>query len=433
MVCGMRALAHDLRVAMQPSRVLLVGLAEELHHLLLRRLVRVREAAGVLHRVLSQDVEVLGLGPQRLDVWRDVEPLVQALDGVQHRLHGLVLVLADLGEAHGMCDVDEELRHVLGIVRLHNGEKHRIADAMGCVVEAPELVSHGVHVAQAGGVEGHAREELRVGHHVPGLHVFAVLHCLRQVGGDELHGVERVGVRDGVGRRAQVGLDGVRQRVHAGGRREALGHPNHEQWVVHRQRGSEAPVHEGHLHLPRVVGDDAEARHLRRCARRGVHRHHGQHGHGALVHALVVLDLPTVGGQHADGLGAVVRGAAAKGDDEVAVVFLEQLAAGIDLLYRGVWGAAVEDGVGHFGTVEHVREGLHRANLHKDRVGDDEGVCFAEVSHLIDCAHQSTLAEQGLGGHVEGAALLAGRWVVIVNAMGALRGVTGEVTLDLVS
>ena len=56
-----------------------------------------------------------------------------------------------------------------------------VAHAVGQVVEAAQLVGHGVDVAQGGVVEGDARQILGVGHLVPGLHVVAVGHRLGQV------------------------------------------------------------------------------------------------------------------------------------------------------------------------------------------------------------------------------------------------------------
>mmetsp|Transcript_42370 Transcript_42370/g.128073 ORF Transcript_42370/g.128073 Transcript_42370/m.128073 type:complete len:321 (+) Transcript_42370:135-1097(+) len=278
-----------------PGSLLLVSLAKQLDDLRLRGLVRVREAAGVLHGVVGQRLEILGLRAQLLDVRGDAKPLVHVFDGLQHHRHRPRLVLTHLCEAHGVGDVDEELWYVLGVVGLHHWEQHGVADTVRRVVKAAELVCHGVHVAQAGGIESHARKKFGVRHHVPGLHVLAVLHRLRQVGRNKPDGMQRVRVGDGVGRCAHVGLDGVRQCVHASGRGQAFGHADHEQRVVHRQRGREAPIHEGHLHVALVVGDNAESRHLRRRACRGVDRHHGQHRLGALVHPLVVPDASAVG------------------------------------------------------------------------------------------------------------------------------------------
>mmetsp|Transcript_36758 Transcript_36758/g.101094 ORF Transcript_36758/g.101094 Transcript_36758/m.101094 type:complete len:380 (-) Transcript_36758:37-1176(-) len=332
-----------------------------------------------------------------------------------------------------MRDVDEEVRHVIGVVGLHHGEEHRVADAVRRMVEAAELVGHGVHVAQAGGVEGHARQELRVGHHVAGFHVLAVLHRLRQEGGNELNGMQRIGVRDWVGRRAHIGLNGVRQRVHASSRCQALGHPHHKQRIVHRQSGREAPIHEGHLDVALVVSDDAEPRHLCCRARRGVHRHHGQHGLGALVHALVVLDAAAIGGQHADGLGTVVRGATTERNDKVATILLEQLDAGIDLLNCGVGSATIVYSIGHSSAIQHICKGPHCTDLHEDCVGDDERFLLAEGLHLVDCPHQGPLSQYRLAGHEESAAFLTGRWVVVVHTVGALSGVASKVLLNFTS
>mmetsp|Transcript_89944 Transcript_89944/g.279947 ORF Transcript_89944/g.279947 Transcript_89944/m.279947 type:complete len:333 (-) Transcript_89944:584-1582(-) len=278
------------------SIVLLVGQPEELNDLLLSGLMGVREAASVLHGIVCQGLKVLRLGAQLLDVLGDLDPLVEVPDGRQDALHGFVLVLANLGEAHRVRNVNEQLRHVLGVVCLHHGQEHSVADAVRRVVEAAELVGHGVHVAQACGVEGHACQELGGRHHVPGLHVGAVLDGLGQVRSNEPHRVQRVCVGDGIGRRAHVGLDGVRQGIHSGGRRQAFGHADHELGVVHRDGGREAPIHECHLHMPDLVRDNAESCHLGRCASGGVNRHQGQHGLLALVHALVVLDAAAVGG-----------------------------------------------------------------------------------------------------------------------------------------
>ena len=58
--------------------------------------------------------------------------------------------------------------------------------------------------------------------------------------------MQRTCIGDRVGGRAHIGLNGMRQGVHARGRCKALGHANHELGVVHRQGGSEAPIHQGH-------------------------------------------------------------------------------------------------------------------------------------------------------------------------------------------
>ena len=51
------------------------------------------------------------------------------------------------------------------------GQQHRHCTPRGQVVEAAELVSHGVHIAQACVVEGHAGRELGIGHLLTGMEI----------------------------------------------------------------------------------------------------------------------------------------------------------------------------------------------------------------------------------------------------------------------
>ena len=65
---------------------------------------------------------------------------------------------------------------------LDMGLRHGVADPVGLVVEAAGLVRHGVHATQARVVEGHAGQELGVGHLLAGVQIIprstAVRRCL---------------------------------------------------------------------------------------------------------------------------------------------------------------------------------------------------------------------------------------------------------------
>ncbi len=173
-------------------------------------------------------------------------------------------------------------------------------------VEAAELMGHGVHVAESGVVEGHARHVLGVGHALAGLHVLAVGHGLAQILGNEANGLFRAGVGHGRSVGGHVRFDSVRQRVHACGGGQRRRHPHHEQGVVDGHVGRQEPVHDGHLHMAFLVGDHAKARHFRGRARRGIDGDvMGQHVVD-LVHALVLVNRPAVGKQNANALAAVV-------------------------------------------------------------------------------------------------------------------------------
>ncbi|PAV71115.1 hypothetical protein WR25_06561 [Diploscapter pachys] len=123
-----------------------------------------------------------------------------------------------------------------------------------------------MYIAQRGIVERHAREELGVGHVLPRHQVTAVGNRLAQVGTDQTDGLQRAGIGDRRGGGGHIGLDGVGQGIHARGR---------------------------------------EAGHLAGGARRGVDRDQRQLRLARAVNALIVADMPAVGGAQRDALGAV--------------------------------------------------------------------------------------------------------------------------------
>ncbi len=62
------------------------------------------------------------------------------------------------------------------------------------IVKAAELVGHGMHMAEACVVEGHAGQILGVTHALARLHIPAVGHGAAQVAVDVFHGLFRTGV-----------------------------------------------------------------------------------------------------------------------------------------------------------------------------------------------------------------------------------------------
>lgn len=162
---------------------------------------------------------------------------------------------------------------------------------------------------------------------------------------DEPDRVQSRGVGDGSRGRGNVGLDRVRQRIHARRRSQPFGHPQHQQGVVHGDGGGASSVDNRHLDVALHVGDDSETSHLGGSARGGVDSDERGDVLCELVDALVVADVPAVGGHDRDALGRVVRGAAAEADDEVALLFLVNVDPGVDLLDRRVrLDAVVDDG-----------------------------------------------------------------------------------------
>ncbi|MNY24593.1 hypothetical protein D3C86_1583230 [compost metagenome] len=174
------------------------------------------------------------------------------------------------------------------------------------VVEPAQLVRHGVDVAQRSIVEGHAGQKLRVGHVFPGAHVVTLGNGSAQVGRDQLHRLDCTGIGDRRCRRRHVGFDRVGQRVHTGGRGQALGHACHQRRIVDRQQWGDVTVDDGHFHVPHFVGNDAETGHFTRRAGGGIDRDQRHLWLGGLIHAFVITDVPAVGGAQGNALGTVM-------------------------------------------------------------------------------------------------------------------------------
>ena len=200
-----------------------------------------------------------------------------------------------------------------------------------------------MHVAQRRIVERHAGEKLRVGHVLPCGKVATVTHGQTQVVADQRHGLQGAGVSDRVGGGRDVGFDRVSQRVHASGSGQAFRHRNHQRRVVDRQQRRDVTVDDGHFHVTRLVGDDAEPGHLAGGAGGGVDRDQRQLRLARLINAFVIANLPAIGRTQRDALGAVVRRPTAQRHHEITTTFLEQAQTALDIGDARVRFGAVEN------------------------------------------------------------------------------------------
>ncbi|VTR67739.1 hypothetical protein DESC_610322 [Desulfosarcina cetonica] len=287
------------------------------------------------------------------------------------------------------------------------GQQDGVADTMGQIVEPAQLVGHGVHMAKAGVVEGHAGQILGVAHLVTGLHVLAVGHGGPQVSGDQFDGLEGAGVGNRGGRGGNIGFHGVGQGIHAGGGGQCRGHAHHEQRVVDGHVGGYPPVHDGHFDLAAGVGDDAETGHLAGRSGGGVDGDERWHGLGGLVHALVITDVSTVGGDDADALATVVGAAAAQGNDQVALRRLVKIIALMHVVVRGVGMGTVVDHRIHtaFG-LDHCCDLVGDTRRSDALVRADERLGSAEHLDLVADLFVGADAHQGNRGNEKSEYLL---------------------------
>ena len=281
------------------------------------------------------------------------------------------------------------------------GQEDGVAEAVGQVVEAAELVGHGVNVAEAGVIECHAGKILSVAHTFAGFLIVAVGHGAAQEAVDVFDGLFGAGVGHGSGGNGNIGFHGVGQGVHAGGGGEAGGHAHHEVGVVDGDAGGAAPVHDSHLHLAGSVGDDAEAGHFRSGAGSGVHGNVGREGILGLVHAFVVVDLAAVGNEEADALAAVVGAAAAEGEEAVATLFLIDGKGFFHVLIGGIRNGLVVDGVLDVSGVKDIGDGLQNTAGNDALVSNDEGIFSVAAGKTVGDLLAAARANERNGRDIE--------------------------------
>ena len=265
------------------------------------------------------------------------------------------------------------------------------------VVEAAELMGHGMDVAEGGIIECDAGEVLAVGHLVAGVEVIAIGDGFRQVFLDHVDGLQGSGIRQWVRSGGDISFDGVRQRIHARCGREARRHALHEDRVVDSDLRRDAPVEDGHLDLAARIRDDAETRDLGSRAGRRVDGHQRDHLVLGDVDALVVVDLAAVGCNEADGLGAVVRRTAAEGDDAVTALLFEGLDASHDILVRRVRLSTAEDVSRQALVLEDLLDIVGHAGFRQEGICDDHRMRAIEALHELAGFVDSTFTKDIAG------------------------------------
>jgi len=117
------------------------------------------------------------------------------------------------------------------------GQQNGIAHPVRQIIEAAQLVSHGMHVAEARIVEGHPGQVLGIGHVVAGNHVGAVGHGRAQVLRNQLDRHQGAGVGDRRGDDRNISFYGVGQSIHTRCGGECRGHAGHQQRIIDGDRG----------------------------------------------------------------------------------------------------------------------------------------------------------------------------------------------------
>ena len=288
-----------------------------------------------------------------------------------------------------------------GVERLNVGQQHGVADTVGQVVETAQLVGHGVHIAQACVVEGHAGQELGIGHLLAGMEILPLMHGGAKVFGNQCDGHHGAGIGDRGGGGGDIGLNGVGQGIHAGSGGETGRLGQHQLGIVDRHQRGNVLVDDGHFHVARFVGDDAEAGHLGGGTGGGVDGDKRQLRLGGAIHPFVILDAATVGGDQRDALGAVVGRAATQRDDAITAVGLDHRQTRFDVAGSGVGFGLIENSAFNAMFSQQGGELGDHADLVEDLVGDDQRLAIAVTLDIGGGLLQTAGTHQVNSGNIE--------------------------------
>ena len=177
-------------------------------------------------------------------------------------------------------------------------------------------------------------------------------------------------VRHFPGALGDVAFNGVRQRVHAGGGRQALGHGGHHIRVHHGNFGNVVCIHTHEFALFLHIGDDVVDGHLggRTCG--GGHSN-GEHsvlfGGGHALQAAHVGKLGVVGND-AHSLGRIHGRTAANGHNAICAAVLESGHAVLHVFNGGVGLYLAVNFIGEAGCIQQACHLIGDAELEKVRV-----------------------------------------------------------------
>jgi hypothetical protein len=219
-----------------------------------------------------------------------------------------------------------------------------------------------------------------------------------QVGADEARRLEREHV--GQHRRAlgDVGLDRVRERVHADPRRQVRRRRDGQLVVRDRDARHQVAVEHHHLDVAVGVGDDRHARDLAAGPCRGRHGDQRQAGAGHVAVAGVVAHIALVGKGHGRRLGGVHRAAPADRDDTVGLVVAHRLQRALDIGERRVGLDVAERRHLGIACLQALDERTGRPLIEEEAIGDHERARDPEARDVRgEVVRRATADHQVLG------------------------------------
>ena len=304
-----------------------------------------------------------------------------------HGLHGLFAHLVEIAgvgvfDSERIGDVTVLLSGEVLVVFHDRSQQNAVGHAVCHAEAATQRVCHAVHQAKADVGIGHAGDIGGVGHLFASRNV--AVGALGEVLGDHADGLHRQAVGQAPRTRGDVSLDGVGQGVEAGSDLESARH-GIGQIRVHEGDDRDVMRVDGHeLALVGRVGDHIVDGGFGRGAGGG---RHAEDRYGRVLGVCYALKREHVGelrigGDDADALAGVLRGATAQADQKVGAGCGELGYAVLNAFDRRVRLDVAEHLIRHACLVEHVRDLLGGTGFKQYRIGDDE--CLGEAMGLGD-------------------------------------------------
>ena len=287
-----------------------------------------------------------------------------------------------------------------GEVELHDGrQKDAVRRAVVKPVVGAQRMCERVHDAESRVGERASREHGRQGDGVGGFRVRGVVHVGSRVLADIGDRLKRQGFRPGIGAGRADRFDGVGQGVHHRARRDVGGKFGQKRRIDDGESREQRVVGQYRFDHQLLVRDDGTHGDLAARACRSGNGDERRAGFRGLSASVIVARHASVRDDGEGRLGGVHRAAAARGDEAVAPVLVEEIAGRDDAGVRGVRLGLIVELIVERPIFESLDDRVERPARCESRIGDEhrfrhpQALCFfSDVGDL-----SATEANAGAG------------------------------------
>src|SRR5574343_746370 len=174
----------------------------------------------------------------------------------------------------------------------------------------------------------------------------------------------------------------MRQRIQSGKSRHTRRHRDRRFRVYKRYIRHDDLADDRHLGTPRHRIDDRKLRNIGRRAGRCRDANQRRPGHRDGVHALVIKDMPAIGDNHRNALGAIHDTTAAQRDDHIAPRRTVEIDTGHDLVVTRIGRHIAENSMADPRLVEISRQLAQPACRHHAGIGHHQNPLGIQVTRI---------------------------------------------------